>query len=253
MKASTPGDGPAVPLPRRLLAELVGSGMLTAVVVGSGITAERLLPGVPGQQLAANAAATAVGLFAVVLAVGPVSGAHLNPVVTLVDAWFGGQPGRHAIAYLPAQFAGCACGAVLADLMFGRAPLTLSTHDRVTGPHLLAEVVATAGLVLVVFALVRGGRAPAVPAAVGAYIAAAYWFTSSTSFANPAITAARALTDTFAGIAPASVPAFVVAQAVGGAVGAVLILLLYPDPDPPAAGAPAQAPSKPEAEAQAAA
>jgi arsenate reductase len=215
-------------LARRLAAEAVGSMLLAALVVGSGIAAVQLSPGQIGLELVENAAATAAGLFAIILMVGPVSGAHLNPVVSLVDAAFGGLSWRNAAAYLPAQVVGCIGGAVLANLMFDRSPVSVATHHRASGAHLLAEVVATAGLVLLIFALTRSDRAERAPAAVGAYIGAAYWFTSSTSFANPAITVGRMFSDSFAGIAPASAPAFIAAQAAGGAVGCGLVRLLYP-------------------------
>ncbi len=217
-----------VQLWRRVLAELLGSLLLAAVVVGSGIAAHQLSPGDTGLQLAENAAATAVGLFAIILMVGPVSGAHLNPVVSVIDAAFGGLAWRHALAYLPAQVGGCIGGAVLANVMFARHAVSISTHSRMTGPHFVAEIVATAGLILIIFALARSGRSATAPAAVGAYIGAAYWFTSSTSFANPAITVGRMFSNTFAGIAPASVPGFIVAQLLGGAVGFLLVRLLYP-------------------------
>ena len=173
---------------RRLLAEYVGSALLAAVVIGSGIAAQQLSPGQTGLQLFENAAATAAGLFALILMFGPVSGAHFNPVVSFVDAAFGGLSWRQAAAYLPAQVAGCISGAILANAMFGLAAVSISTKDRASGPHFLSEIVATAGLMLVIFALARSGRAHLAAAAVGAYIGAAYWFTSSTSFANPAIT-----------------------------------------------------------------
>ena len=215
-------------LPRRLLAEFLGSMLLAAVVIGSGIAAARLSTD-PGIRLLENAAATAVGLYALILMFGPVSRGHFNPVVSLVDAAFGGISWRDAAAYVPAQVVGCATGAVLANGMFGIAAVSISETHRASASHLLAEVVATAGLVLVIFAVARSGRAASAPAAVGAYIGAAYWFTSSTSFANPAISVGRMFSDTFAGIAPASVPGFVVAQLVGGACAAALVLLLYPE------------------------
>jgi arsenate reductase len=215
-------------LPRRLLAELVGSALLAAVVIGSGIAAQRLSPGDVGVELLENAAATAAGLYAIILMVGPVSGAHLNPVVSFVDAAFGGITWRDAAAYLPAQVAGCIGGAVLANLMYGEDAVTLSTHHRASGAHWLAEVVATVGLVLVIFALARSDRAAQAPAAVGAYIGSAYFFTSSTSFANPAISVGRMFSDTFAGIEPASVPGFVLAQAIGGVLAVLLVRILYP-------------------------
>ncbi|HMJ36385.1 MAG TPA: MIP/aquaporin family protein [Baekduia sp.] len=219
-------------LARRLLAELLGSALLAAVVVGSGIAAQRLSPDDTGLQLLENAAATATGLFAIILMFGPVSGAHFNPVVSLVDAAFGGLPFRDALAYVPAQVVGCIGGAVLANGMFAEAAISISTTHRATGAHLLAEVVATAGLLLVIFSLARTGRGATAPAAVGAYIGAAYFFTSSTSFANPAISIGRMFSDTFAGIAPASVPAYVAAQLVGGAGAILLIRALHPDVTP---------------------
>jgi arsenate reductase len=216
-------------LRRRLLAELLGSALLAAIVVGSGIAAARLSPDDTGLQLLENAAATATGLFAIILMFGPISGAHFNPVVSLVDAAFGGISRHDALAYIPAQVAGCVAGAVLANVMFAQAAVSIATTHRATGAHLLAEVVATAGLLLVIFSLARTGRGATAPAAVGAYIGAAYWFTSSTSFANPAITVGRMFSNSFAGIAPASAPAYVVAQLVGGAVALGLIRGLYPD------------------------
>ena len=217
------------PLPRRLLAEFLGSGFLAAVVIGSGIAAQELSPDDTGLALLENAAATAAGLFAIILMFGAVSGGHFNPVVSLVDAAFGGLSRRDALAYIPAQIAGCITGAVLANAMFALSAISISTHHRASPSHLLAEVVATVGLVLVIFALARSGRASSAPAAVGAYIGAAYWFTSSTSFANPAITVGRMFSDTFAGIAPASVPGFVVAQLVGGVLAFAAVRVLYPD------------------------
>lgn len=232
-----PSARPAVALWRRLLSELLGSAFLAAVVVGSGIAAQRLSPGDVGLQLFENAAATAAGLYAVILMFGPVSGGHFNPVVSLVDAGFGGLAWREAAAYVPAQAAGCVGGAVLANLMFGAAAVSISTKHRSSGGHWLGEVVATAGLLLVVFSLARSGRARSAPAAVGAYIGAAYFFTSSTSFANPAITVGRMFSDSFAGIAPTSAPGFVLAQVAGGIVGFVLVKVLYPDVTPAEAAA----------------
>lgn len=223
-------DGPpgSSPLTRRLAAEFLGSALLAAVVVGSGIAAQRLSPTDTGLQLLENAAATAGGLYAIILMFGPVSGGHFNPVVSLVDAAFGGLRWPDALAYLPAQVIGCVAGAVLANVMFATDPVSISTTHRATVAHVVAEVVATAGLLLVIFALVRSGRADRAPAAVGAYIGAAYFFTSSTSFANPAITVGRLFSDTFAGIAPSSVPAFVLAQLAGAVVAVGLIRGLYP-------------------------
>jgi glycerol uptake facilitator-like aquaporin len=211
---------------------VVGTCLLAAVVIGSGIAAQTLSPDTVGVQLLENAAATAAGLFAIILIVGPVSGAHLNPVVSLAEVGFGRLTWRDAGCYIPAQIAGCVAGAVLANLMFAEPAVSISTHDRASGPHLLAEVVATSGLILVIFALARSGRVAAIPAAVAAYIGAAYWFTSSTSFANPAITIGRVFSNTFAGIAPASVPGFITAQLVGGGLGLVLVRIFYPRPQP---------------------
>jgi arsenate reductase len=224
----------SIPLGRRLAAEALGTALLVTAVVGSGIAAARLSPTDVGLQLAENAAATGAALAVVILLVGPVSGAHLNPAVSVADWWLGrarqtGLSLPEVGGYTVAQVAGGIAGAVLANLMYALPAVSRSAHHR-TGGHLwLSEVVATAGLVAVVFALARTGRAALSAAAVGAYIAAAYWCTSSTSFANPAVTLARAFTDTFAGIAPASVPAFVLAQLSGAAVGAVAARLLYPD------------------------
>ncbi|MBO0771349.1 MAG: aquaporin family protein [Actinobacteria bacterium] len=213
---------------RRLTAELTGSAFLAAVVIGAGIAAQRLSPGDTGLELLEDAAATAAGLFAIILMFGPVSGGHFNPVVSFADAAFGGLRWRDAAAYLPAQVAGCIAGAVAANLMFARAAVSVSAKGRASGPHFLSEVIATAGLILVIFALVRSGRVRSAPAAVGAYIGAAYFFTSSTSFANPAITVGRMFSDTFAGIAPASAPLFIAAQVAGGGAAVGLVRALYP-------------------------
>ena len=223
-------------LARRLLAEYLGSAFLAAVVIGSGIAAQQLSRD-PGLRLLENATATAAGLFTIILMFGPVSGGHFNPVVSLVDAHFGGLTRRDALAYIPAQVAGCISGAIVANGMFALAAISISTHHRASPAHLLAEVIATLGLLLVIFSLARTGRTATAPAAVGAYIGAAYWFTSSTSFANPAITVGRMFTDTFAGIAPAAVPAFVGAQLAGGVAAYGLIRTLYPDVTPADAAA----------------
>ena len=214
---------------RRLAAELMGSAFLAAIVVGSGIAAQELSPGNVGLQLLENAAATAAGLYAIILMFGPVSGAHFNPVVSFVDAAFGGVSWRTASAYLPVQVVGCIAGAILANLMFSRAAVTFSTHHRATPAHFLSEIVATLGLILVIFSLARSGRSRSAPSAVAAYIGAAYFFTSSTSFANPAITVGRMFSNTFAGIAPSSAPSFIAAQIVGGIVAIGVIKTLYPD------------------------
>ncbi len=219
-------------LARRLLAELLGSAFLAAVVIGSGIAAHQLSPGDVGLQLLENAAATAAGLFTIILMFGPVSGGHFNPVVSLVDASFCGLRWRDAIAYAPAQIGGCIIGAIAANGMFAQAAVSISSKHRASPAHLLAEAVATLGLLLVIFSLARTRRAASAPAAVGAYIGAAYFFTSSTSFANPAISVGRMFSNTFAGIAPASVPGFVFAQLVGGVLAIGVIRLLYPDVTP---------------------
>jgi glycerol uptake facilitator-like aquaporin len=217
-----------VQLWRRLLAELLGSAFLATVVIGSGIAAQRYSPGQTGLELLENAAATAAGLFAIILMFGPVSGGHFNPVVSFVDAAFGGLSWRDAAAYLPVQVAGCIGGAVLANLMFALPAVSISTKHRATPAHFLSEIVAAVGLIVVIFALARSGRSRSAAAAVGAYIGAAYFFTSSTSFANPAITVGRMFSDTFAGIAPASVLPFIAAQIIGGALAVVVIRALYP-------------------------
>jgi glycerol uptake facilitator-like aquaporin len=223
-----------VPLPRRLLAEFAGTGLLVAAVVGSGIMAVTLSPHDVGVQLLENSTATAFALGALILIFGAVSGAHFNPVVSAADWWLGRRAGtgltaRDLGAYVVAQILGAIGGSVLANAMFALSPVAWSHTRRAAGHLWLGEVVATAGLILLIFALARSGRAAVAPAAVGAYIGAAYWFTSSTSFANPAVTIGRAFTDTFAGIAPASVPGYLVAQLVGLLVGAGLLLTLYPD------------------------
>ena len=214
---------------RRCVAEALGTALLVAVVVGSGIAAERLSPNDVGLQLLENAAATAGGLIALILALGPVSGAHFNPVVTLADRFFGGLTNREVAGYIPAQVLGGCAGAVLANVMFSTAAFQVSDKARDGGGLWVAEAVATVGLLVVIFGVVRSGRATAAPFAVGAYIGSAYFFTSSTSFANPAVTVARTLSDTFAGIAPASAPGFVAMQLVGLAVAVAVIAVLYPD------------------------
>ena len=213
---------------RRLTAEFLGSAFLAAAVIGSGIAAQRLSPGQTGLQLLENAAATAAGLFAIILMFGPVSGGHFNPVVSFVDAALGGLSWRDAATCLPAQVTGCIAGAVAANLMFALPAVSISDMHRATSGHFLSEVIATLGLLLVIFALARSGRSRSAPAAVGAYIGAAYFFTSSTSFANPAITIGRMFSDTFAGIAPSSMPSFIAAQVIGGFLAAGVIKALYP-------------------------
>jgi len=222
----------APPLARRLLAELLGSAFLAALVIGSGIAAQTLSPNDIGLQLFENAAATAAGLFTIILMFGPVSGGHFNPVVSLADASFGGISRRDALAYIPAQVAGCVLGAIVANGMFALAAINISTHHRASPAHLFSEAIATAGLLLVIFSLARTKRPNTIPAAVGAYIGAAYFFTSSASFANPAISVGRMFSNTFAGIAPASVPTFVLAQLAGGACAILAIRVLYPDVTP---------------------
>ncbi|HEV7862079.1 MAG TPA: MIP/aquaporin family protein [Acidimicrobiia bacterium] len=219
----------AVALARAAVAEAVGTGLLVAIVVGSGIFAERLSPGDRGLQLLENSTATAFGLMALILAFGKVSGAHFNPVVTLADRLLGGLDTRRTLAYIGAQVAGGCAGAVVANLMFDLPAVEWSTHTRTGSGLWLGEVVATFGLLTVILGVVRSGRTGAAPFAVGAYIGAAYWFTSSTSFANPAVTVARTLTDTFAGIRPRSVPPFVVAQCAGAAAAVALARFLHPD------------------------
>ena len=218
---------------RRLFAEFLGTGLLVTVVVGSGIAAQQLSPNDVGLQLLENSTATAFGLTVLILMLGPVSGAHFNPVVSLADWWLGrrsrtGLPPTNVAAYSVAQCLGAISGAVLANIMFS-AGTHISTKHRVTGGHLVAEVVATAGLLLLIFALARTHRGALAAPAVGAYIGAAYWFTSSTSFANPAVTIGRMFSDTFAGIAPLSVTPYIAMQLLGMAVGLAAVLALYPD------------------------
>ena len=216
-------------LARQGLAEFLGSAGLVAVVIGSGIAAQRLSPDDTGLQLLENALVTGAGLVALILAFGPVSGGHFNPVITLADRFFGGVTNRQLAVYLPAQLAGGALGAVVANLMFGLPAVSIATTDRSAAGLWLSEAVATFGLVVLVLALVRAGRVALAPFAVGAYIAGAYFWSSSTSFANPMIDLARTLSDTFAGIAPASVPLFLLMQLVGGAAAVAVVAVLYPD------------------------
>lgn len=217
----------APPLVRRLVAEFVGTLFLVAGVVGSGIMAQRLSTD-PGLQLLQNTAATAGVLVALILALGPASGAHFNPAVTLADRALGGIDTRSAAGYIAAQVGGAITGSILANLMFDLPAVEWSTTDRSAGNLWLAEGVATLGLLLVIFGVVRSGRSTAAAFAVAGYIAGAYYFTSSTSFANPAVTIGRAFSDTFAGIAPGSVPAFVLAQLAAAAVAVPLALVIYP-------------------------
>jgi arsenate reductase len=215
-------------LTRRLVAEGLGTGFLIVAVIGSGIMASRLSPDDVGLQLLENAAATAGALIGLILMFGAVSGAHFNPVVTLIDRLFGALSTRETVAYVIAQTVGACLGAIVANLMFELPAVEWSTKSRSSGALWLSEVVATVGLLLVIHGCVRGGRASAVPFAVGVWIGGAYWFTSSTSFANPAVTIARTMSDSFAGIKPSSAPMFIVMQVVGALVAFALIRFLYP-------------------------
>jgi glycerol uptake facilitator-like aquaporin len=214
-------------LARRAGAELVGTAFLVMAVVGSGIAAARLSPDDTGLQLLENSLVTGAALVALILALQPVSAAF-NPVVTCLERVLGLIRTREAAALVTAQLAGGLLGAVLANLMFDLDAVSIAGTDRSGTGTWLAEAVATAGLMLVVFGALRSGRPETVAFAVGGYITAAYWFTSSTSFANPAVTVARMLSDTFTGISPASVPMFLLMQLVGGAVAAVLVIALFP-------------------------
>jgi glycerol uptake facilitator-like aquaporin len=221
-------------LPRRLLAEFTGSALLVTVVVGSGIAAEQLSPNDVGLQLLENSTTTVLGLAVLILLFGPASGAHFNPVVSLADWLLGrraatGITATAMVTYGVAQVTGAVVGALLANIMFDRHVIELSTKHRVSAGHLIGEVVATAGLIALIFVLARTGQAAMTAAAVGAYIGAAYWFTSSTSFANPAVTVGRMFSDSFAGIAPGSVMPFIAAQILGGTIGLAFAVTLYPD------------------------
>jgi arsenate reductase len=218
-----------VTLGRRALAEFIGSAGLVTVVVGSGIAAQRYSPSGAGLQLLENALVTGAGLVALILAFGPVSGGHFNPVVTLADRVFGGVSNAQVMVYLPAQLVGGVIGAITANLMFSLHAVSISTHHRSGGGLWLSEALATFGLVVLIFALVRSGKSALAPFAVGAYITAAYWWSSSTSFANPMIDVARTLSNTFAGIAPASVPMFMLMQLIGATVAVAVVYVLYPD------------------------
>ena len=223
-----------VSMRRRLIAEFTGTALLVTVVVGSGIAAQQLSPDDVGLQLLENSTATVFGLAVLILLFGPVSGAHFNPVVSAADWLLGrragtGIAGTHVVSYALAQILGGIVGAWLANIMFDRRVFEIATKERITAGHLVGEVVATGGLIALIFALARSGRAAASAAAVGAYIGAAYWFTSSTSFANPAVTIGRVFSDTFAGIAPSSAPGFIAAQIVGALIGLALVITLYPD------------------------
>ena len=215
-------------LARRLFAEYLGSALLACIVIGSGIAAQTLSPTDVGLQLLENTAVTAVGLYVLIQIVGPISGAHFNPLVSGVAALSRSLTWPDFFAYAMVQVVGCGSGAVLANVMFSEPAISLSTHHRATGAHLISEVVASAGLILTIFALVRSGRSQLCAAAVACYIGAAYFFTSSTSFANPAITIGRMFSNSFAGIAPSSAPAFIAVQVVGALVGFGIAAALYP-------------------------
>ena len=215
-------------LARRATAEFVGTAFLVAIVVGSGIYAQRLSPANIGLQLLENSIATGAGLAALILALGPVSGAHFNPVVTMADRFLGGTTTADAGVYVVVQILGACVGAMVANLMFDLPAIDLSTHTRSGSGLWLGEAVAAFGLLLVILGVVRAGRTSVAAFAVGGYIAAAYWFTSSTSFANPAVTIGRMLSNTFAGIAPSSVPMFVVMQVLGALLAVALGLFLFP-------------------------
>jgi len=210
------------------VAEFLGSVFLAAVVIGSGIAAQQLSPADSGLQLLENTIITGAGLFALISLFGPLSGAHFNPVVTLTDAVFRGIGWRDACFYIPAQITGCISGAMLANFMFALPAISWSQHHRITGPHFVSEIVATVGLLLVIFGLTRSGKSSTTPAGVATYIMAAYFFTSSTSFANPAITVGRMFSNTFAGIAPSSAPGFIGAQLLGMVLAVALVTYLWP-------------------------
>jgi arsenate reductase len=221
-------ERPTPSLSRRLLSEFVGTALLLIAIVGSGIAAQNLSPDNTGLELLENAIATGAALVAIILAVGAVSGAHLNPIVSSVDVLLGGLRSRDLAPYIGAQVVGGVVGVLLANLMFALTPVSISTHVRSSPSLWLSEILATFGLLLVIFGLSRTGRASAAPFAVGAYITGAYSFTSSTSFANPAVTLARTLSNTFAGIAPESVPSFIVAQCLGAVVALGALRVLWP-------------------------
>jgi len=225
MKDAAPSTG--LGTARRFVAEALGTAMLLAIVVGSGIMAERLSDGNQALALLANTLATGAGLVALILTFGPISGAHLNPVVTICDAWQGGLSWKEVPGYLAAQFGGAVAGILVAHGMFGESWLAASTHVRRGAGQFLSEAVATFGLLATIWSCSRH-QPKVTPFAVGAYITAAYWFTASTSFANPAVTVARSLTNTFAGIRPNDVPAFIAAQGVGAAAATVLFRWLLP-------------------------
>ena len=218
----------ATGLVRKLVAEAVGTGLLIVAVIGSGIAAQKMSPTDTGLQLLENALATGAALVALILMRGPVSGAHFNPVVTIVNRVHGVLTTAEAMGFIAAQVVGGCAGAVLTNIMFDLDPFMFATHERAAGHLWLSEVVATVGLLLVIFSLVRTKRSHLAPVAVGAWITGAYWFTSSTSFANPAVTVARTLSNTFAGIKPSSAPMFIVMQLVGTIIAIGLIVVLFP-------------------------
>ena len=221
-----------VTLGRRALAEALGTGLLIVAIIGSGIMAQRLSPNDVGLQLLENAAATGAALVGLILIFGTVSGAHFNPAVTITARAHGTIDTPNAIIHVAAQIVGGCAGAILANVMFELPAFELSTQTRSSGALWLSEVVATIGLLIVIHGCIRTGRSEAVPYAVGFWIAGAYWFTSSTSFANPAVTIARTLSDSFAGIRPSSAPMFIVMQLIGTVIALGLIAFLYPTPRP---------------------
>ncbi len=215
-------------LPRRIVAELIGTAMLLAAVVGSGIMGERLAGGNVALALLANTIATGAALAALILTFGAISGAHFNPVVTLADAWQGGRPWAEVPAYILAQVLGAFSGVAIAHLMFGLPVFFASHHARSGGAQMFAEFVATFGLITTIWGCVKFHSQAVTAFAVAAYIMAAYWFTASTSFANPAVTLARSMSDTFAGIRPIDAPLFIVAQLAGAATSTLLFRWLVP-------------------------
>lgn len=221
-----------VTMGRRLLAEGLGTALLVAIIVGSGIAAQRLSPDEVGLQLLESSIATGAGLVALILAFGSVSGGHFNPVVSLVDCVLGGLDAATLGAYVGSQLLGACLGCIAANLMFDLEAVTVSTTNRSSSGVWLGEVIATFGLIIVIVGIARSERSNLAPFAVGAYITAAYWFTSSTSFANPAVTVGRTLTDSFAGIAPASAPAFIGCQLVGAAIALTTSWYLHPHLEP---------------------
>jgi glycerol uptake facilitator-like aquaporin len=217
-----------IPLAQRACAEFLGSVFLAIVVIGSGIAAQRLSPGDVGLELLENALATGGGLAAIIFMFAGSSGAHLNPAVSLTDTVLGRMTWRECAAYVPAQVLGCSVGAVVANIMYSQAAVSISTKHRASGAHFVSEIVATTGLLVLIFAMVRAERQTAIPGAVGAYIAGAYFFTSSTSFANPAIAVGRMFSNSFAGIAPSSVPLYIAAELVAIPIALVVIRMLCP-------------------------